>query len=264
MTKYPLLIAALLGLSQSALADTLTSSQDVAACMRANLPRHFAVEDFVLSSRSPNGSEEVLSGQIYFSRETRQKGLGPARAMMHIENPAPLRDAAYLLFETDDYMRDGMFVFLPAMNRVRRVSGTLADGQLFGTDISYYDFKQFRTAMGDMDASDMQPGLFNGRRVYQLRFTPKDPQASPYEFVDAQIDAQSCLPLQLRIHEQGHLKKILSIPVDAIRRDGERWYPAEFTIHDQLNNSSSTLRTTSYDSATPPAEKLFHPSTFYR
>lgn len=262
--KHLFLTAALLALSPALQSAPLSSGQEVASCMRANLPRHFSVEDFVLSSRSANGHEEVMTGQIYFSRENRQRELGPARAMMHIENPAALRDSSYLLIETDDYLRDGMFVFLPAINRVRRVSGTMADGQLFGTDFSYHDFKLFRSALRDMNAGEMKPSVFNGRPSYQLRFTPKTGVETPYDFVDAQIDAQSCLPLILHIHEQGHLKKTLEVPAHAFEREGDYWYAREFTIRDLQSKTSSTLRTTGYDTQTRPPEALFNPATFYR
>ena len=50
---------------------------------------------------------------------------------------------------TDDYLRDGMFVYLPAVKRVRRVTGTFADGALMGTNFSYFDFKQLQNTFGD-------------------------------------------------------------------------------------------------------------------
>ncbi len=240
------------------------SAPEIAACMRGNLPSQLAVEDFVLSSKSANGAEEVVSGQIYYSRKKSAEGLGPARAMMRLENPAPLRNAAYLLIETDDYMRDGVFVFLPALNRVRRVAGTLADGQLFGTDISYYDFKQIRSAFADMGPTLLHATQEREHKTYHLRLHPGSAENAPYQHVDATIDARSCLPLRVEMYEHGRLVKVLSVSREAIRRDQTRWYPAEFSVHDLIRNSHTTLRTTGFDTQTELPDKLFSPSSFYR
>ncbi len=239
--------------------------EQIAACMRGNLPERFWVEDFVLTSRAANGDAEAISGQLYFTRQTRDGQIGPSRAMMRIENPSALRNSAYLILESDDYLRDGMFVFLPAVNRVRRVSGSMADGQLFGTDISYYDFKQFRGALSDMRAGAATAEPFEGRPAWRLRFMPR-PEGDPgYERVDAVIDGETCIPRVLDIYENGRLRKTFKVPLDAIKPYAKgRWYVGEFNMHDHLKGSDTTIRTLGFDTSRSLPDQLFHPSTFHR
>lgn len=237
-------------------------AEDVMACMQANLPRSFEVETFTIISESAEGSRQNISGSIYFTRENREGQLGPARAMMKIEQPMALRDSAYLILESPSYVQSGMFVYLPAVRRVRRVSGEMADGRLFGTDISYYDFKQFRNAMADLDAEylEYQPGP---RPSHRMRYRPQADVDPGFQYMIADIDAQSCLPLRIEYFDRGHLIKSLSVPEHALTRDGTRWYPAEFTLRDELRGSQTRFITQGFTSDTALPDRLFHPASFY-
>lgn len=263
MRYLSLLLISLISLNLHAQAPASDPAESVSACMRGNLPREFSVEDFVLISSTQGGSREVISGQIYFSRETRGGELGLARAMMRISAPAPLRNSAYLMIETDDYLRDGMFVYLPAVNRVRRVSGTFADGRLFGTDISYFEFKQFRGAFGDMNARLIGSETHQGRSVQRMRYTAKSADESQYSHVDALVDDTSCLPLRVEFFGDGRVRKQLEVPVDAIVADGTRWYMREFSVLDLDRQSRTTVNTTGFSSSKDLPERLFHPKFFH-
>lgn len=260
-----------LGLSSSAaLAATPSSALErgdaarIMACMQANLPERFSVEEFVLSSSNADASQQTLSGQFFFTRVSRTGDEVAPRAMMRIEYPQALRDASYLVISSDDYLRDGMFVYMPAVDRVRRIAGTFADGRLFGTDLSYYDYKQFRNAFGDMQPSWMGADTHQGRSVDRMRFTPSVADETSYDHVDALIDRKSCLPLKLDFYENGRLRKVLDVPAESIRADGKRWYMQEFTIRDLRGNTATTMRTTGFSSSAPLSDALFHPASFYR
>ncbi len=245
-------------------AATEAEAASVMACMRENLPTRLEVEEFVVLSSSQDGNRETLSGEIYFTRERMNGDIGRARAMMRITQPVALRDSAYLILETDDYLRDGMFVYLPAIARVRRVNGEIADGRLFGTDITYYDFKQIRSAFGDMDAQYLKQDIAQNRPVHNLRLTPDAEVNAGYDELIAQVDIETCLPLNLSFYQQGELIKDATVPAHAIEADGERWYPTEFTLRDRINNSQSTLKTIGFRSDEKLPERLFHPASFYK
>lgn len=259
-----ILISFLFSSTASLAATSAHDAASVMACMRDNLPRRLEVEEFVVLSSSDDGTRETLGGEIFFTRERMNGELGRARAMMRITQPAALRNSAYLILETDDYLRDGMFVYLPAVARVRRVSGEIADGRLFGTDITYYDFKQIRSAFGDMHAEYLSQDHAQGRAVHTLKLSPDAEVNAGYDHLIAQVDAQTCLPLNLSFYEQGQLIKEASVPANAIVADGDRWYPTEFTLRDLINRSQSTLKTIGFRSDEQLPERLFHPASFYR
>ena len=257
--------------AQSQITATHTSAgQDAArgneimACMQANLPRRFSIENFMVSSQTTQGSRQTLSGQIYFSREDAAGNLAPTRAMIKVDQPAALRDSAYLILETDDYAKSGMFVFLPAMQRVRRVSGEMADGRLFGTDISYYDFKQFRSAFGDMQVSYLGSQQLADRAIEKLRLDPMPDINVGYSYVIASIDPKTCLPLKLQFHDQLQVIKELTVPANAMVPNGEHWVMNEFTMRDFITGGQTTFKSSGLRSDQKLPEKLFHPASFYR
>ena len=239
------------------------SVDDITACMQANLPQSFSVEEVTLISESAEGSRAVISGEIYFSRQDRHGEIAPARAMMKLQQPAALRDSAYLVVESEEYARSGMFVYLPAVSRVRRVSGEMADGRLFGTDITYYDFKQLRSAMADMQPEYVE--FIDGERpAHLLRFSPQGDENVGYEHVMVSLDDESCLPTHMDFYSADHIVKTFDVPVQALRQDGKRWYPTEFTLQDKVYNTQTTMKTSGFRSGNELSEKLFHPATFYR
>jgi hypothetical protein len=257
------LLSLLIPLTLQAAPQAADTAESVTACMRNNLPREFSVEDFILVSSTKNGSKDVIGGQIYFSRENRGGELGLARAMMRIKYPAPLRNSAYLMIETDDYLRDGMFVYLPAVDRIRRVSGTFADGRLFGTDISYFEFKQFRGAFGDMNPRLLGAEHYQGRAVKRMRYSPQDAADTHYEYAEALIDDLSCLPLKIDFIGEGQVRKQMRVPIEAIKADKSRWYMTEFSVRDLDRASETTFKTTGFDSKTDLSDMLFNPKTFH-
>ena len=261
MFKYITAIILIL-LSVSARADG--NGERIAACMRANLPPQFLVEDFVLTSRTAGGAEEAISGQIYFTRDTAGGQPGLARAMMRIESPQQLRDSAYLMIETASDKPDGLFVYLPALNRVRRVTSQMADGQLFGTDLTYRDFHQFRNALQGMQAEFLEKQQLDDRLVYRLHLLPAREDDKLYEEVFATIDARTCIPRRLAIHEAGRLRKVFTVPLAGIQSDGDRWYISEFTMHNLQTDTRTTLQVLGFHSDKDLPEKLFNPATFHR
>lgn len=239
------------------------TANGIKACMQANLPNSFSIEEITLISESAEGSRAIVSGEIYFTRHDRHGELGPARVMMKLVQPAALRDSAYLVVESEQYARSGMFVYLPAVSRVRRVTGEMADGRLFGTDITYYDFKQLRSAMHDMQPQYIKR-MEGDRPAHLLRFSPTEDINVGYDHVMATIDEQSCLPLTMEFFNGKNLVKTLDVPVEGIRKDQGRWYPSEFTLSDHIYKSRTTMKTTGFRSDTKLSEMLFHPASFYR
>lgn len=240
-----------------------STAQQVKSCMQDNLPQNFKIEDFSVISESASGNRASISGKIYFSRPLEDGQPGPARAMMKLEQPSALRGSAYLVIDSGHYARSGMFVYLPAVSRVRRVSGEMADGRLFGTDITYYDFKQFRNAMDDMTPEYIRQ-VDGQRRTHVLRFTPADDINAGYSHVIASIDATTCLPLKMDFYDNGRVVKTMKVPAESFRQDKQRWYFAEFTLVNHLYDSRTTFKTHGFHSDPQLSNRLFHPASFYR
>ncbi|HVT35504.1 MAG TPA: outer membrane lipoprotein-sorting protein, partial [Nevskiaceae bacterium] len=138
-------------------------------CMHANVPPTLRVQQIELTVTGREGDDRKLTGRLYAAPDAQ----GRLQAMLKIDAPADLAGAAYLVHESDDYLKDGMYVYLSSVKRVRRVSGTFADGALLGTHFSYNDFRQLQTAFAGTPAT-LEAGEDNldGRPARILDFTP--------------------------------------------------------------------------------------------
>ena len=59
--------------------------------------------------------------------------------LLRVHEPADLEGAGLLLLEKSD--RTDMFIYLPDLKKVKRVTSHMLSGSLFGSDFSYEDFE---------------------------------------------------------------------------------------------------------------------------
>ncbi len=255
------LLLALLALGEAAQARD--SAQQVLDCMRGNIPRSVQVQQLELASTNNIGDTRTLQGRLFAMREAGAEGRGLLRAMLRVDAPRNLAGAAYLVRETDDYLRDGMFVYLPAVRRVRRITGTFADGALMGTDFSYYDFRQLQSAFGDMSAVLEAPLEIDGRRTNGLLFKPLASAETRYSHVRAWIDHETCVPLKVNFYERGETRKQLTSPRSSLKQSGQRWYATELVMRDLLDESHTVLRVLKLSTDSEVGARYFHPGSFY-
>jgi hypothetical protein len=254
----PLLLLLALG---SAHADP--AAQRVLECMRENVPPTVRVQDFELQVTDPKGEVATLSGKLFAQRETAGPERNFTHAVMRVNQPEHLKGAAYLVRQTDDYLRDGMYVYLPSVKRVRRVTGTFADGSLLGTTFSYYDFKQLANAFGDLEAKLESTSKIGDRAVKVLSFKSVPGAETMYSGARAWIDDKTCLPLKVEFLEKDKPRKRLTAEPAAMRPYGKRWYLSESQIVDLKDNSRTVLRIVNISDGKELPGRYFNPNTFY-
>lgn len=231
----------------------------VMECMRGNVPPTLRIQQIELQATDRAGAARVLKGKLFAMRD---KGL--LRAMVHIAEPSDLAGAAYLVRETagEDHA-DEMYMFLPAVNRVRRITGAGADGSFLGTDFSYNDVKQIENAFGDSDGSLEKPEAIEQRPVYVMSFKPKAGQASRYSLLRAWVDQKTCVALKVDFYEGDAPRKQLSAPASALQQSGNYWYLSQATMQDLKDHTSTVLRVVGVSSGTDIATRYFDPHSFY-
>ena len=233
--------------------------EKVLQCMRANVPPTLRIQEIELQATDRAGANRTMRGKLFAMRD---KGL--LRAMVHIAEPTDLAGAAYLVRETaaDDHA-DEMYMFLPAMNRVRRITGASADGSFLGTDFSYNDVKQIENAFGDNDGKLEKPEQIEQHPVYVITFKPKADQSSRYNLLRAWVDQKTCVALKVDFFEGDVPRKELSAPVSAIQQSGNYWYLSQALMQDLKDHTSTRLKVVGVSSGTDLATRYFDPHSFY-
>lgn len=239
------------------------AAQKIVACMRANVPAELTIGSLEFTSYDHTGGARTLRGHLYTHKDT-SGSKGPLMyASLRIDGPPEIKGAAYLVRETEDYLRDGMFVYLPGVKRVRRVTGTFADASLMGTNFSYYDFKQLQSAFGDLSAVVSSSEPVNGRPAQVLSFKALPGVETRYTSVKTWIDEQACVAVRAEFYERKKLIKALSSPAGSLKQAGTTWYVSEIEMKEPAAGTRTVLRIGDLNPVAQPAARYFDPNAFF-
>lgn len=247
------LVAALLA-SPAMAADTPDS---VFACMRANIPQTVRIQTVEVKAYDRAGGERQLRGRIFGTREDNR-----ARMMMRIEAPPDLARAAYLIRESDP--ADEMYMYLPALNKTRRITGAAMDGKLWGTDLSYADLKQIQNAFTGAGVTLDAPGEVEGRPVFILNFSPREQEPSRYQKIRTYVDQKTCVALKAEFFEGGVVRKQLTVAAADLKQAGPHWYAAQAQMQDLKEGSRTVLKVTGVSAGDKLSARYFSPVQFYQ
>jgi len=253
--KRTKLLLALLFVAGTASANDAETDK-VLECMRGNIPKVMRIQEFELNAVDPAGGSRLLRGRLFAVRDN-----DLMRAMVKIKAPADLNNAAYLVREGKE--RDDMFIFLPALNRVRRIMGGSADSPLFGTDLSYSDIKQVQNAFSGGPVKLEKPDAIEARPAYVLSMTPSAAAQSNYSLIRAWVDQKTCVALKVEFYEGATVRKRLSSSPKTLKQAGSNWYVSEALMEDLRTKSHTTLKVTGLSNVDKLSERYFNATSFY-
>jgi len=242
----------------AAIADD-AALDEVTRCMRANIPPSVRIQGVEITAWDRVGGERRLKGKLYGTREKER-----VRVMLRIEAPADLAGAAYLVREAEPGKSDEMYLYLPAIQKVRRITGQSLDSQLWGTDLSYNDVKQLQNAF-EGGGTTLEPGAapYEQREVYALSFTPRAEDGSRYRSVRTLVDKKTCVALKVEFTEPAGVRKILSVLPADLKQSGPYWYASKADLSDVRNKTHTRVVVTGVSSGDKLAGRYFSPQSFY-
>lgn len=239
----------------AAAADTVES---IEACMRANLPTSLQVKEFEIVATDKTGGTRTLRGRLYGRLDN-----GRMSATVKVDEPADLRGAAYLVRESEDGGEEEMYVYIPALQKVRRITGGMRDSSLFGTDLSYSDIKQISNALSGGALTLEKTEDLEQRPAWVLSMAPDPVSASRFDLVRAWIDQKSCMLLKADFLQDKVVRKQFRSSAKFLAQSGPHWYFTEGRIEDLQEKTSTQLRITGLLSDKDLADRLFNPRMFH-
>jgi hypothetical protein len=253
-----LMMIALFASPPSPAADKPSSPtvESIDECMRANIPPALQIKQFTLNSTDRNGANRQLKGRLFAIRED-----GLLRTMLKIDAPADLRGAAYLLREGKE-QQDAIYIFLPALNKTRRIMGGTQDNPLFGTDISYADIKQISHAFSGGKVVLEKTEAVEQRDTYVLVLTPDAVQQSRFAQIRTWVDKQTCVALRADFIADQQVRKRYSASAKDLKQNGTRWYVAKGTMEDLTEKSHTELSIDGVNSSDKLSDTYFNPRSF--
>jgi hypothetical protein len=225
-------------------------------CMRANIPQTVRIQTVEITAWDRGGGERMLKGRLFGTREKER-----VRVMLRIEAPPDLKGAAYLVREGEK--SDEMHLYLPAAQKVRRITGASLDGQLWGTDLSYNDVKQIQNAFTGADVALEAAATYEQLPVHVLSFTPRKQDGSRYRSIRTTVDQKTCVALRVEFMEPAGVRKILSVKPADLKKAGPHWYAAQAEMRDLKNGTRTQIKVLGVTSGDKLAGRYFNPQTFY-
>jgi hypothetical protein len=211
-------------------------SGSVTECMARNVPKKTSLQTIEMRARDRIGAERSIRGKIYWKRFDD----GFSRVLAKFSAPVDIDGARLLMIGKKN--RNDIFLYMPAVKKVRRINSQTVRGNIFGTDFSYEDFERLQGMSGEVKAERMPDADLDGRPVYVLVSRPPPDSGSAYEKAVSYVDQETCVPLKVELFEGGErLRKVLSSDPDKIARADGLWLPREVLMRDLRDQTETRL-----------------------
>lgn len=184
---------------------------------------------------SASGQERVRELQV------RNKRQGDNDQMMvQFLYPADVKGSGVLI------SGDDMWLYLPALGKVRRIAGHAKKGSFMGSHFSYEDMEDFgSTGFGeDFTATYLKGETVSGEETYVLELTPKSSEVG-YEKLVMWASTATYLPRKIDYYEGGKVVKRLQT-ADVSKIDG-RWVAGTIEMEEMAKGGKTTLEVQSVD-----------------
>ncbi len=235
-------------------AQSLQTVDEIRACAERNLPERTLRQSVEIESEDRVGGRRNLEARVHWKRFES----GP-RVMIRVDAPPEVRGASYLAIQGEDGGEEQIFMFLPAIGQVRRVTANTAAESLWDTDFSYEDMKYLQGVQRRGGGERLDDDEVEGRAVYvlQTRAESDDPDAI-YERVVTFVDQQTCVSLRTDFYERGDtVRKRLLATIATLEADDDRWRVGEYAMNDLKNETRTWLRVTGGELDIDLPERLF-------
>ena len=162
-----------------------------------------------------------------------------SKSIMFFQAPADVKGTGFLTWEYDDPARDDdRWLYLPAMKKVRRISGSSATKENFmGSDFTYDDMGG-RNIEEDLHTL-LREELVDGSDCWVLESIPRDPDDA-YSKKISWIRQDASVPVKVEFYDRmGSLLKTLT--ASDIRIEGEFWTTGRLVMINHLRDHKTII-----------------------
>lgn len=152
---------------------------------------------------------------------------GQLRALARFTAPPDLRDTALLVLEQEG-RPDDYFLYLPALGRVRRVSGAQRSDSFMGTDLTYEDLERRR--IEEFQDLRAEPGAGTGESVIVVSARPR--HAAAYDRVEFALAPGDAALLETRYYARASDApyKVIRFPREHLREEAGFSVPTRIAV----------------------------------
>lgn len=152
-----------------------------------------------------------------------------------VEYVAPARDKGTRMLK----LGGELWLYLPGIDRVQKISGHMLRQGMMGSDVSYEDMLSSREMRKRYEAKILGEDTLEGRKCWKLEMKAKDDSVS-YPRRVSWIDQETFIPIKQELFAlSGMLLKTWTMS-DVKEFPGGRKFPTKMTVQDHVRKESVT------------------------
>ncbi|MCG6937007.1 MAG: outer membrane lipoprotein-sorting protein [Gammaproteobacteria bacterium] len=200
--------------------------------------------------------EKVLSAKIYWKYNDSE---GTSNLLAIFDEPDDIFGTRLLFLEKKT--ANEIYLYMPALFKVRRITSDNISSSMYGMDFSYEDLQWMYKLLSTAVSEQRPDAIINGKAMHVFAVIPQQGKGSKYEKIFSYFDKKTCVIRKVEFYEQGDkLSKVLSTEPDQIKKADGILVPHKFLMRD-LNKGSETELTVISISVDPPvSDSLFDPA----
>jgi hypothetical protein len=239
MSKLPLVLFCLAGFAQDA-------RQIVEESQKRHRSSSQQYEGF-LQVFNPNGKNSEKRWKF-----SRSGNYGESKALLRFLNPPEVKGVALLIVNHPDRASD-QWMWLPEIQRDRRVALQDRSTRFFGTDFSYEDLEERDVNQSDYKLLGEETAA--GQPCWKIESTPRKSKSSQYSRIVMWIRKDIYFPVQYEMFAKGQLVRKLSYR--RIEKVSGVWSSLEMEMLDVRRNGRTVLKWDKLQYNLPLKDELF-------
>lgn len=234
------------------------SIEDISACMRVNVFDRGAVRDFQIKAVDREGKSKTTKFKVFWKPAKTDDNV---RITLQVMEPENLAGTAYLLMGSAE--DDQLYLYLPALRKVRRVVGGEASQKLWGSDLTFADIKQIQGLLLDGKVQRLADQQIAGRPVYILETTTSAEQTG-YSLVRSYVDQESCVLLKAELFADGEKpQKVVEADVSTLMEIDPWWLVRGYRVTDNRAGTHTEIALSDIFIQERLPKSLFTPEGFH-
>lgn len=238
--------------------NTLASGIDpkVEACIRSNSPKATTIQRIKLTTEGgAYEEEETLAALIHWKHYPTET----SNLLAVFDEPDDISGSRLLFLESKS--GNEIYLYMPALSKVRRITSDRIASSMYGMDFSYEDFQWLYNMLSTAVTEQLPDAEINGEAMYALAMIPTDGEKSNYEKIYSYFDKKSCVIRKVEFYEEGSdLRKVLLAEPSTIKKVNGILIPHKFLMSDLKSFSETELTVISVKVDPSIPDSLFDPA----
>lgn len=169
-------------------------------------------------------------------------------------SPEYLRDMTVLMMENEKRGQDA-FIFMPSLDKVRRISTAQRSDAFFGSDVTYEDIEQQRAT--DFEFESMESSQVDGEAIYEIHARPA--RLGNYERVIFTVAKDDFALLNIRYFKRGAEDpyRVIDAPREFMTELDGHVLPTRLSVENRIRGTRTDVLLSKMSTSIPIPNRIF-------